>query len=74
MGSDSRLPTMEAAAGGSRRVRCPVFEVGVASAHRPRSACSTTRMTRPVAVSSLIAGAGGAAPLPGWWRRDAAGR
>lgn len=65
MGSDSDLPTMEAAARILEEFDVP-YELSVVSAHRtPRRLFSyaTTALDRGIAV--IIAGAGGAAHLPG---------
>jgi len=65
MGSDSDLPTMQAAIDVCREFDVP-FEVRVVSAHRTPADMAdygTTAHTRGLRV--LIAGAGGAAHLPG---------
>src|SRR5262245_3557701 len=65
MGSDSDLPTMQAAAEVCREFNVP-YEVRVVSAHRTpvdMANYATTAHTRGLRV--IIAGAGGAAHLPG---------
>ena len=66
MGSDSDWSVMEDAAHALAEFEVP-FEVGVVSAHRtPRPDARLRRARRPGAASrSIIAGAGGAAHLPG---------
>jgi 5-(carboxyamino)imidazole ribonucleotide mutase len=65
MGSDSDLPTMQAAVEVCREFNVP-YEVRVVSAHRTpadMATYATTAHTRGLRV--IIAGAGGAAHLPG---------
>lgn len=65
MGSDSDWPVMEAAAGALTELEVP-YEVGVVSAHRMAEemvAYGTSAAGRGLRV--IIAGAGGAAHLPG---------
>jgi len=65
MGSDSDWPTMEAAAQALAEFDVP-FEVGVVSAHRtPQKMLDYARGAHTRGVSAIIAGAGGAAHLPG---------
>ncbi len=65
MGSDSDWPTMEAAAEALAEFDVP-FEVGVVSAHRtPQKMLDYARGAHVRGVSAIIAGAGGAAHLPG---------
>ncbi|WOC11165.1 5-(carboxyamino)imidazole ribonucleotide mutase [Gordonia sp. MP11Mi] len=65
MGSDSDWPTMEAAAEALAEFGVP-FEVGVVSAHRtPQRMLDYARNAAGRGVSVIIAGAGGAAHLPG---------
>jgi len=65
MGSDSDWPTMEAAAGALAEFGVR-FEVGVVSAHRtPQRMLDYARQAADRGVKVIIAGAGGAAHLPG---------
>ncbi|GAA4808501.1 5-(carboxyamino)imidazole ribonucleotide mutase [Tomitella cavernea] len=65
MGSDSDWPTMEAAALALAEFDVP-FEVGVVSAHRtPQKMLDYARSAHARGVRVVIAGAGGAAHLPG---------
>lgn len=65
MGSDSDWPTMEAAAEALAEFGIP-FEVGVVSAHRtPQKMLDYARSAAERGVKVIIAGAGGAAHLPG---------
>ena len=65
MGSDSDWPTMEAAAEALAEFGVP-FEVGVISAHRtPQRMLDYARDAAGRGVQVIIAGAGGAAHLPG---------
>ncbi len=65
MGSDSDWPTMEAAALALAEFGVP-FEVGVVSAHRtPRKMLDYATSAAGRGLSVIIAGAGGAAHLPG---------
>src|SRR5919202_3384396 len=65
MGSDSDLPTMEEAAEVCRRFGVP-HEIRVVSAHRtPLEMAEYGRSARARGLRVLIAGAGGAAHLPG---------
>ena len=65
MGSDSDWPTMEAAAEAVAEFGIP-FEVGVVSAHRtPQKMLDYARSAAERGVKVIIAGAGGAAHLPG---------
>ncbi|MCP2289087.1 5-(carboxyamino)imidazole ribonucleotide mutase [Nocardia amikacinitolerans] len=65
MGSDSDWPTMEAAAEALAEFGVP-FEVGVVSAHRtPQRMLDYAREAADRGVQVIIAGAGGAAHLPG---------
>ena len=65
MGSDSDWPTMEAAALALAEFEVP-FEVGVVSAHRtPDDMFRYAEQARGRGLRALIAGAGGAAHLPG---------
>lgn len=65
MGSDSDWPTMEAAAEALAEFGVP-FEVGVVSAHRtPQRMLDYAKAAASRGVSVIIAGAGGAAHLPG---------
>jgi phosphoribosylaminoimidazole carboxylase PurE protein len=65
MGSDSDLPVMRQAADFLRQMDVP-FEMTVISAHRtPDRAIEFARGARERGVKVLIAGAGGAAHLPG---------
>ncbi|GGK56250.1 5-(carboxyamino)imidazole ribonucleotide mutase [Nocardia camponoti] len=65
MGSDSDWPTMEAAAEALAEFGVP-FEVGVVSAHRtPQRMLDYARDAAGRGVKVIIAGAGGAAHLPG---------
>ena len=65
MGSDSDWPTMEAAAEALAEFGIP-FEVGVVSAHRtPQKMLDYARTAAGRGVRVVIAGAGGAAHLPG---------
>ncbi|MCH9721415.1 MAG: 5-(carboxyamino)imidazole ribonucleotide mutase [Actinomycetia bacterium] len=65
MGSDSDWPVMEAAAGALAEFEVP-FEVGVVSAHRtPGLMLDYARGAAGRGLEVIIAGAGGAAHLPG---------
>ncbi len=65
MGSDSDLPTMEAAAEMCRRFGVP-HELRVVSAHRtPLEMAEYGRSARARGLRVIVAGAGGAAHLPG---------
>ncbi|WP_174814674.1 5-(carboxyamino)imidazole ribonucleotide mutase [Mycolicibacterium agri] len=65
MGSDSDWPVMEAAAHALAEFDIP-FEVGVVSAHRtPERMLSYARTAAARGIEVIIAGAGGAAHLPG---------
>src|SRR4051795_2530924 len=65
MGSDSDWPVMEAAAHAMAEFDIP-FEVGVVSAHRtPDRMLDYARSAADRGVEVIIAGAGGAAHLPG---------
>lgn len=65
MGSDSDWPTMEAAAIALAEFEVP-FEVGVVSAHRtPQRMLDYAAEAADRGISVIIAGAGGAAHLPG---------
>ncbi|GAA4988880.1 5-(carboxyamino)imidazole ribonucleotide mutase [Actinopolymorpha pittospori] len=65
MGSDSDWPTMEAATKALEEFAVP-FEVGVVSAHRmPREMLEYAETAAGRGLKVIIAGAGGAAHLPG---------
>ena len=65
MGSDSDWPVMEAAAEALAEFEVP-FEVGVVSAHRtPARMLDYARTAAGRGIKVIIAGAGGAAHLPG---------
>src|SRR4051794_4625685 len=65
MGSDSDWPTMEAAALALAEFEVP-FEVGVVSAHRTvRKMVDYAESAAGRGLKTIIAGAGGAAHLPG---------
>ncbi len=65
MGSDSDLPTMEAAIAALAEFGVPT-EVRILSAHRtPDAMLDYARMASARGVAVIIAGAGGAAHLPG---------
>jgi 5-(carboxyamino)imidazole ribonucleotide mutase len=65
MGSDSDWPVMEAAATALAEFDVP-FEVGVVSAHRtPGRMLDYARAAAGRGIAVIIAGAGGAAHLPG---------
>ena len=65
MGSDSDWPTMEAAAVALAEFEVP-FEVGVVSAHRTvRKMVDYAESAADRGIKAIIAGAGGAAHLPG---------
>ena len=65
MGSESDWPTMEAAADVLRRFGVP-FEARVLSAHRtPDAMADYARTARDRGLKAIVAGAGGAAHLPG---------
>ncbi|WP_132993896.1 5-(carboxyamino)imidazole ribonucleotide mutase [Gordonia zhaorongruii] len=65
MGSDSDWPTMKAAAEALAEFGVP-FEVGVVSAHRtPQRMLDYAKGAAERGISVIIAGAGGAAHLPG---------
>lgn len=65
MGSSSDLPTMSAAADTLRQFQVP-FEITIVSAHRtPKRMFDYGRQARERGLRVIIAGAGGAAHLPG---------
>ncbi|MEU7283087.1 5-(carboxyamino)imidazole ribonucleotide mutase [Streptomyces sp. NPDC045431] len=65
MGSDSDWPVMEAAAGALDEFEIP-YEVDVVSAHRmPREMIAYGERAADRGLKAVIAGAGGAAHLPG---------
>ncbi len=65
MGSDSDLPTMEAAIAICRQFNIP-HEVGIVSAHRtPEHMVEYAQTAHERGLKVIIAGAGGAAHLPG---------
>lgn len=65
MGSDSDLPTMEKAAEALKEFGVP-FEISVVSAHRtPDDMARYAKTAAKRGLSVIIAGAGGAAHLPG---------
>jgi len=65
MGSDSDLPVMKGAAEALKQFKIP-FEIGVVSAHRtPKELASFAEAARERGLRVIIAGAGGAAHLPG---------
>lgn len=65
MGSDSDWPVMQAAAEALAEFDVP-FEVGVVSAHRtPQRMLDYARQAADRGIEVIIAGAGGAAHLPG---------
>ena len=65
MGSDSDWPVMQVAAGALTEFDVP-FEVGVVSAHRtPQRMLDYARLAAARGIEVIIAGAGGAAHLPG---------
>nr|WP_260152185.1 5-(carboxyamino)imidazole ribonucleotide mutase [Hoyosella altamirensis] len=65
MGSDSDWPVMEAAAEALAEFGVP-FEVGVVSAHRtPQRMLDYAKSAAARGIKVIIAGAGGAAHLPG---------
>ncbi|MQY16087.1 N5-carboxyaminoimidazole ribonucleotide mutase [Streptomyces sp. RB5] len=65
MGSDSDWPVMEAAAGALAEFEIP-YEVNVLSAHRmPREMIAYGEQAASRGLKAIIAGAGGAAHLPG---------
>lgn len=65
MGSDSDWPVMEATAQALREFEVP-FEVGVVSAHRtPQRMLDYARNAAARGIRVIVAGAGGAAHLPG---------
>jgi phosphoribosylaminoimidazole carboxylase len=65
MGSQSDLPTMQAAVEKLRKFGVP-YEVDIVSAHRtPDKLCSYARAAAGRGIRVIIAGAGGAAHLPG---------
>src|SRR5688572_29589078 len=65
MGSDSDWPTMEAATGALEEFEIP-FEVRVVSAHRtPHGMLTYADSAASRGIQVIIAGAGGAAHLPG---------
>ena len=69
MGSDSDWSVMEDAATALAEFEVP-FEVGVVSAHRtPQRMLDYAKTAADRGVEVIIAGAGGAAHLPAWWRR-----
>jgi phosphoribosylaminoimidazole carboxylase len=65
MGSDSDLPVMKLAAGILREFEVP-FELTIVSAHRtPERMVTYAKEARSRGIKAIIAGAGGAAHLPG---------
>jgi 5-(carboxyamino)imidazole ribonucleotide mutase len=65
MGSDSDLPTMQAAIGICEQFEIP-HEVAIVSAHRtPERMVEYAKTARKRGLKVIIAGAGGAAHLPG---------
>jgi 5-(carboxyamino)imidazole ribonucleotide mutase len=65
MGSDSDLPVMNEAAEVLREFGIP-FEITIVSAHRtPKRLCAFAETAHDRGVEVIIAGAGGAAHLPG---------
>lgn len=65
MGSDSDLPTMKAAGEALKKLGVP-FEISVVSAHRtPEAMADFAAKARSRGIRVIIAGAGGAAHLPG---------
>ncbi len=65
MGSDSDLPVMKKAAEALKEFKIP-FEIGVVSAHRtPKELAVFAENARKKGIRVIIAGAGGAAHLPG---------
>jgi len=65
MGSQSDLPTMQAAVEILKKFGVP-YEVDIVSAHRtPDKLCSYSRSAAERGLQCIIAGAGGAAHLPG---------
>lgn len=65
MGSDSDLPTMQPAAGILKQFEIP-FEIRVVSAHRtPEDMVEYGKSAEQRGLKVIIAGAGGAAHLPG---------
>lgn len=65
MGSDSDLPTMEKAAEALKEFSVP-YEIRVVSAHRtPDDMARYAKSAAPRGLKVIIAGAGGAAHLPG---------
>lgn len=65
MGSDSDLPVMKKAAEALKLFKIP-FEIGVVSAHRtPKELAVFAETARKKGIRVIIAGAGGAAHLPG---------
>jgi len=65
MGSQSDLPTMQAAVDILKKFDVP-YEVDIVSAHRtPDKLCSYSRTATSRGLQVIIAGAGGAAHLPG---------
>lgn len=65
MGSDSDLPVMKKAAEALKQFNIS-FEMGVVSAHRtPKEVASFSENARKRGIRVIIAGAGGAAHLPG---------
>lgn len=65
MGSESDLPTMQAAADALAEFGVP-YEIDVVSAHRtPRKMVDYAESARDRGLKVIIAGAGGAAHLPG---------
>jgi len=65
MGSHSDLPTMQAAVDIMKEFNIP-YEVDIVSAHRtPDKLCSYSRSAASRGLQVIIAGAGGAAHLPG---------
>lgn len=65
MGSDSDLPTMQAAADALKNFKVP-YTMSVVSAHRtPKEMALFAESARAKGIRVIIAGAGGAAHLPG---------
>jgi 5-(carboxyamino)imidazole ribonucleotide mutase len=69
MGSDSDLPLMQAAADMLTHFEI-AFELTIVSAHRtPQRMFEYAQTAKGRGLKVIIAGAGGAAHLPGWWLR-----
>lgn len=67
MGSDSDLPTMVGAIAVCEEFNIP-HEVAIVSAHRtPERMFEYAKTAHLRGLKVIIAGAGGAAHLPGWW-------